>query len=527
MRIGIATIYSWRPHVECMAIVADCLKTKDVEIYSLVCKSDLKICHNIAAKPSVPRIVNCMACRGKGLNAYFSNNVQSIGDFHGKIKDEYEVNYAEWGHSSAATLGRFESKKHFESIEFKNLKYQFSEIAFTSFKAAVEWIKGNKLNRILVFNGRIDATRGIIEAAKYCKIPYVTIERGPFGFGLQILVEESCLGLKNLLVKYQWWKNIPLNESECERIGSLIASRILRQSKSEWRIYNVNAVFQDWPTKKEGPKVLILPSSTNEINDAVDWSCGWEDSTDPFDALIDHFNLNPSEVVIRCHPNWSEKVYGASGEKIEAVFQEWAQSRGIHLISSSDRASTVSLIKQSDIIIVNGGSSALEAAFMGKRVIATRPSNNYTSSFVIEAHSKRQLKNISKRIDDVICRDESERMEIVRSAVRYFSYFVFKFPILTKSIITPDVTSALSNISKTDVEELVCAVEGLEKDKDIKSNSDDISHENQLIKCLLDFKFSDLVKSNEVPPNFKGRPPRGFYWLFRKIRDKFNRGDRM
>ena len=116
----------------------------------------------------------------------------------------------------------------------------------------------------------------------------------------------------------------------------------------------------------------MLPGSRSEIWGHPDWRDNWAERTAAYDALIDHFKLKPSDLVLRCHPHWGEKIGRTDGKMPEDYYTNWARKRGVLCIASTATASTMSLIEQSDAAVVSG-SAALEAGALGKQVMALAP----------------------------------------------------------------------------------------------------------------------------------------------------------
>jgi hypothetical protein len=527
LRVGISTIYTWRPHVEYMAEVAEILRTHGHFVSQLNCEGNLKDCYNIAVAPKVPRGLNCALCRTKNLKSYISENHNSIGDYLYNEDINPPIDSRKWGHSSASTIGRFESASDYDSQEFKALRDKMSDVAIMAFKSAVRWIREQKLDRIIVFNGRIDATRGIIEAAKFCNIPFFTAERTPFGYGLLILPNESCLGLTTIRKLMKRYKGIPIGKDECEKIVSIIVQRFSKKLTTEWRVYNQSAIFQKWPQDVPGPRILILPSSTNEINNEPDWGCEWEEGVAAFDAILNHFNINGKFVVLRCHPNWGEPINGVEGGRIEEYYKRWSKDRGLNIFLANDKASTLSLIEQADVIIVNGGSSALEAGALGKCVISTRPSNNYDSSFVISIHNRADLNKYSASIEGLIETCRQRNREIVRATMRYLNTIVFRLPMFVNSVISPDPTVVKFNLCRQDLEEFLGFIQTADKTISINSNCSSLEFEDKYISLLLSQNFLGIQNQTKINPSFQSRSPRGVYKPLIWLRGLFNRGDRI
>jgi hypothetical protein len=153
-----------------------------------------------------------------------------------------------------------------------------------------------------------------------------------------------------------------------------VARRFLRTNTREWRAYNTNATTAAWPVAGGRRRILLVPSSRNEVWGHPDWRPDWPSPLAAYDALIERLHLDPKDVVLRCHPNWGEKVGRSGGGLSERYYADWARQRSIHCIASHDTASTSDLIAESDAIVVANGSAALEAGFLGRQVIGIAPS---------------------------------------------------------------------------------------------------------------------------------------------------------
>jgi hypothetical protein len=219
----------------------------------------------------------------------------------------------------------------------------------------------------------MDLTRAVIYACESMGIPYVTHERTWFGHGIQLIPNGNCLSLAPIKAVSKEFREIALTRAQARHAAKLVADRFLRKSQLEWRVYNENPEVSRWPLTSSGARVLVLPSSKNEVAGHPDWKTGWTDNTLALDDFFEAFSINVDQVVVRCHPNWAENIGNISGHRALEVYRNWARDRGIHLISSEDKANTYDLIQQADIVVLNGGSSAVEAGVCGKQVICLGP----------------------------------------------------------------------------------------------------------------------------------------------------------
>ena len=83
-----------------------------------------------------------------------------------------------------------------------------------AYNSTLEFIRKNSLDSLIVFNGRIDMTRAAIEAAKIAGINFVTHERPYMGHGIQLNVNENCLGLRSRIMLNQKFDLLPLNKKQ-------------------------------------------------------------------------------------------------------------------------------------------------------------------------------------------------------------------------------------------------------------------------------------------------------------------------
>src|SRR5258708_9508710 len=194
MRIGFSSIYSWRPHVEHMHFLATLVREGCHETRFLTCNADLSTCYGRELRPERAAWAHCARCRIGGVRSYESRNVSSIGAATSDCSTTNSDSVS-WALSSASTLGRFESDADFASDEFRHFAARLEPVARAAYVAAKRWIEKERLDAICLFNGRMDATRGILDAARATGILCITFERTWLGDGLNLTPDENCLGL--------------------------------------------------------------------------------------------------------------------------------------------------------------------------------------------------------------------------------------------------------------------------------------------------------------------------------------------
>jgi hypothetical protein len=427
MKLGFTSIYSWRPHVEQVHYLAKLARRGGHETAFLTCDSDLPTCYTRQMRPHRAQIVECTACRLGGIRSYVNENISSLADMtDAAIKVPMEA--GQWVLSSASTLGRFESDADYADHDFYDFAEALRPAVSKTYAAARSWIEREKLDGLFFFNGRMDVTRAIMEAAKDAKIPFVSVERTWFGDGIQLLPNESCLGLSTIDNMVAEWRDRPLTRAQALAGASHIAARFLRRNQKEWRAYNVNAKKSAWPVKNANHRLLLLPSSRNESWGLPEWQGQWPESIAAYDALIDHFRLRPQDLVLRCHPNWGENIGRTTGAMSEDYYTAWTKKRGILCIPSKDSTSTLGLIEEADAIVVSGGSAALEAGALGKQVIALSPSWYQKAGFQTTVYSNQDLAALQLQKDMPPIEQATRARDIQKRTLRFCYTIGYRMP---------------------------------------------------------------------------------------------------
>ncbi len=422
MKVGLVNIFSFRPHVEHLFYLSQLLESDGHKSFFLTCDASVPKCYARAIK-GAGKLKECSKCILGGIRSYPVTDITSISDKHADPDLSYEE-HNEITLSSSCTLNRTESEVEWDDAEVISTRESLHESVLTSFRSVMKWISDYQLDAVICFNGRMDMTRAITYACERSGIPYITHERTWFGDGLHLVSNANCLSIKAMSEMVAEFDDKPLHERQAQYAGKLIALRFLQQNTLEWRLYNKNAKSIDWPLNSKGRKVLVLPSSKNEFAGHEEWKSGWVDNTSALDDFFKAFSIDYSDVVIRFHPNWAENIGRVSGERSLAHYTQWAKERGVYFISSEEKANTYDLIQQADIVVMNGGSSAVEAGACGKQVICLGPSTYQNAGFVRTFLTKEDLYRPDALIDI-----DSE--EIIKKTLRFVYLRAKRFPQFT------------------------------------------------------------------------------------------------
>jgi hypothetical protein len=525
MRIGFASIYAWRPHVEHLHYLAGLAREAGHQTSFLTCDADLASCYTKELRPQRNDVLHCTRCRVGGIRSYESCDVHSIGSL-ATDPVEMPVEASDWCRSSASTLGRFESDADFASADYQAFVHRLDGPTKRVYSAARRWIDQERLDAICLFNGRMDATRAVLEAARAANLPFVSVERTWFGDGLLMLPGENCLGLRSVDKMMIDWRDQPLTQVQALKAASHVASRFLRRNGKEWRAYNLSARITGWPIERARYRLLLVPGSRNEYWGHPDWTSQWQEHTAAFDALIDHLGLSADDVVLRCHPNWGEYIGSADGSKAERYYTDWATRRGVHCIASTDPTSTLGLIELCDAIVVCGGSAALEAGLLGKQVIAVAPSVYQNAGFQSDAYSPESLRNLVLHATLDEAEREQRSARIARQTLRFAYTMNFRLSQYVDQVRCV-TTTRYEYFEGADLDRLPALLRTGVLQADDASYASDLTGENEVLTLIAARQWQALLEAAPATTNTLRRSVQR-RWFMRPIdhlRELLPRGD--
>ena len=380
--------------MEHLFYLATLLRNAGHEVFGLSCGAAATACYGQILRGR-GRVSECPRCVIGGLISY---PLPSISIFTARLSERGLLSASELEQltiSSAATLARTEIASELSDPEIKDIQSRLSVGVHRAYTAARRWIDRHRLDAVIGFNGRIDMTAAVALAAKHAEIRYVSCERSWFGHGIQLIPDGNCLSLRESDRLTSAYKDVPLSMAQAKTAAAQLAKRFLRINDLEWRVYNRNARKGTWPGRGTGRKVLIIPSSKNEFQGHDEWEEGWGDNTKALDELIERMDLEPSNCVVRSHPNWAEKIGCVSGDRSQKHYQEWAAKRGVTLIPSDASVDTYDLLAEADLAVLNGGSTAFEAAALGKPVICLGPAKYREAGFSIHVNGPNEWNRLA------------------------------------------------------------------------------------------------------------------------------------
>lgn len=432
MKVGFVNIYPYRPHAHQAKYLERLVKSLGWETYALVCDGNAAQCYLRELKGTGR--LECAKCILGGLRSFTFDHTDSAWRYWSKstVRPEHEA----FVESSAYTLTRVESWEQRQSKLVADKKKILLPDSVNFYRAALKWIEHRQLDAVIAFNGRMDLTRAAIEACRTAGIPFVTHERPLFGHGLILNRNANCSSLEKIHRINQEYSAKPLSAEQCAIAAKLAAERLTGGNPLEWKRYNINAAKTEaWPVQSTGPRVLVCPSSKNELLGHPDWSTEWTDNTDAIDIAVDNGWFGYADILVRFHPSWSVKFGQVSAQLCEDHYRQWCESRGVTFIESASKVSTQDLIRLADVVVLNGSNTMFEAGILGKPVICLGPSPYSFSGAATDVLTVGDFKK--NKFDEVL---RAEPARLISRTLRYFYSKAAREPVFTNYIRSKTVT---------------------------------------------------------------------------------------
>lgn len=520
MKIGLTNLYVFRPHTEHLLYLAYLLEQADVETCFFVAEK--------AAAKGYPKILK----QSSFIKEYVKNflgglRTYPVAEIYSpeSLKKFIQPNVLSTEKlqsmtlSSACTLNRIESDIEREADCVKNTQDLLSVPTKNVYDAALAWIEQSQLDAVIVFNGRMELTRAVIEACKEKKIPYITHERPWFGDGIQLIPNANCLSLVETHRMVKKYSVQPLNIKQSQKAARIIAKRFLRENQFEWRVYNQSAIKVTWPIQTKREKILVLPSSRGEILGEELYLTDWEDNTVAVAALFEKLSVEPEQVVVRFHPNWSESIGKITGDKARELYKKWCEDNQYYYIDADEQADTNDLIAAADIVVLNGSSAAIEAGIMGKKIICLQESVYQHAGFVTTIVGKDSLSKF-KGFEKIT------HEEMIRRVLRFVYTYYGRFPQFVEQVRLIDTTT-YHFFSGADPQRLIDIVQTGKLTANDKTVAATMNEETPIVNQLRQAQWKNLANMiNGLPHNEEIRFERykGMRWI-NKLRKLFPLGD--
>jgi hypothetical protein len=366
--IGIAQIYPWRPHGAQRDFLLRLAREAGYQTSELVCKGSVISCYDKQYQTlGWGGVEHCVKCRlGARVESRKTAKFALDWSLRERRVDGEEIAML----SNRAALTRAELT---EDITHGKGAVGVLHAYRVGYHSALRWIEQSAIDLILIFNGRIDILKGVMDAARFAGIDFASYERSWFGNGIMLIPSENCLGLGLMHELGKAAGEKALSPDDFGSAESVVRRRVERVGSNEWRDFQLNAArsLDDVHTHLDRPhEILVLPSSMYEVWGHPDWNTGWRDNFEAIDWLQTKLGVPWSQWVVRGHPIWSQRVGRSLGRYASDRYRAFCQSHGIRYIEADSPLQTPALIDTSELVVINGGSSVIDAVWRGKPVIS-------------------------------------------------------------------------------------------------------------------------------------------------------------
>ena len=421
MNIGFVNIYPSRPHGFHAGFLEYQCNLLGHSTYFLECGLSFNkcVCSKLNHRVGILPWAKCQVGR---VSKYNNSNVSKISS---KIpKDRLSQNEIIKSLLSSV-LAYYREEVDFDYFSNPKIAQSVDQLKQNYLKAyysTLNLIDKKNIEALIVFNGRIDVTRAAIDAAKFAKINFITHDRPFMGHGIQINLNQNVIGLKDRIEINSKFDDKPLTSRQAQLAGIEIAKRFLGKNSLEWRMNNTNKKPSRWPTSTIHQKILIVPSSIFERVGHEDWATPWKLATDGFDLFLKSIGAKKDQVVVRFHPQWIQKKGTITGQSSHQHYITWCQNNSYHFIDSHEKTSTMDLIDRCDVLLVNGGTAAVEGGSLGKKIVNLGPSGFKGTGF---CESLETIESINKfrGFDNWIPKEQ-----IIRKTLRYVYAALARYP---------------------------------------------------------------------------------------------------
>lgn len=434
MRVGLIPFFGWMPHTAHFIYLTHALKTLGHQVETMTCNGQLATCYGIEAKGTGKKPLSCAKCRFS--NAFVTAQSDQQTTFQKHASADPARTPRDWVHSSLRTLHRLEGDAELAELARSSQADQLVAASSVVFDAVRNWSRERRIDFVFLFNGRMDISHAALEALKQNDVPFASVERSFAGHGINILPDENCLGLQAVHRLTREARDTPLPQKQAYAAGKFLFDRLKGQTATEWRNYQKDATAGSWPLAAAGLRILILPSSMNEVQGSQDYTMDWASPTVGYEAVIAAAGVPTDQVVVRGHPNWAQNIGISQGHKINDYYTAWTQRQGYHYIGAESKVRTADLMRDADLILVSHSSAAYEAGSLRRNVIAIGTAHYTQAGFAYDGSTPDKLAQVMS--DITLSRGMTMARSQQRRLLRYISTASQRIPMFAKTIVPSD-----------------------------------------------------------------------------------------
>lgn len=442
MKVGFANIYSWDPHLAySKKIFKDLSGFVDCSYFfcgGMIGKCYDKIITNL-------RGLNCVKCQTKQMFVFGINN--SLVPNLRQASDNYEFDVSSTI-ASALRMDSYNKPKEYEYLQKELLKS--CNIIASKFR---NWLHREKIQLLIIYNGRFDFTKVLMDVACSEGIPVITHERSWFGTGVNLNWNKNCLSLK----KFQRFnKNHHFPENIRHALAKiLIAPRFDVSIKSnEWRTFKRRMYRRMDHFSSSKKNIVYFPSSPSEFLYEKELINDFQSVEASIRLLKSRFESE--NLIVKAHPIWGQRIRSLPKTDIDIRIKLLCDQLGVRYIPSSLHIDANEMILLADLVVTSSSSTALQAGILGKGIINLGLCEYSHAGFVRNVFNKEDLfsldleffkdsEQVTKKTLDFIYSMSFEKMHfsdkmymLSSRKLEYKPTTIFSPDMLTEKFVTDD-----------------------------------------------------------------------------------------
>lgn len=526
MNVGFIPFFGWRPHNQHFLYLMDSVKSLGHRVSVLKCDGSIGTCYNQEIKTGFSRTIACTSCKLSAKYAsHLSDETSDFSNFSETMRS-LSSGSSNWAESSYRTLKRVEDNNltnaDFSSHLYRNLEWS----ALQTYDIVSNWINEKQIDFVFFFNGRMDITRAALEACREHGVRFASVERSMFSWGIQVYPGAGCLDLKHVHQITADFAEAPLNAEAAHFAGGILATRLfnIHESSTEWRTYNRKRLDANWPGRGER-RVLLIPSSSSEIEGEPSYQMEWESPLNGFEAVLDSLDLKNDEVVMRGHPNWGEDIGSASGDAANSYYQNWCDERGLMYIAPSSPVDTNSLISECDLVVLSHSSAAFEAIGLAKPVINIRSALYSTAKMTLNMRSASEISENICLARQYLTHGHSTAELAQRRLLRFLFTMAKRIPLFSDTV-RPKGAVGVELFQSYGINRLERILEDGVLEPAAYEDGSDTSHEEKVLTDIAnrDFTLADTASMFMPNTSYFNMPKR--FKVAEVLRSYLRQGDR-
>lgn len=377
--------FPFAPHIETSAEIAIELKKKN-EVYFFWCGYDLpwkdwelpwykKIFFSYEKK--IFNLTTYLKKKNVNIIPQFNlalSKIKFIDNSIDKINNFNEINKYKYKNKISVGLSALSSlisKYHNTDLKFHNREILSTiKSACIIFERAIKLINDLDPDYVVTFNSRFAISRPIIEAAQLKKKKIIIHERGSdlnkYALHRGDIFDKNYI-YNNINKNWNLEKNKKKKLNIAKKYFKLsLNKKLLKRSGFNFENNNLNKVNFD----KKKKNIVFFCSTEHEYSSVAykkkDFylNYNWRKQINAINSIIKIIKKDKKyHLYIKAHPNFSKKSN-------QVKLLKKLENPQVQYLSNKECVDSISLIKQSDIIITFGSSLELLALYLNKKVIS-------------------------------------------------------------------------------------------------------------------------------------------------------------